>query len=422
MVYRRENSDVWQVRFKVDNKWQRASTKERKLGDAKQVAVQLYHQAVARKAQNLPVVSRRFNHLAKIVVEMMEKAQRDGRAKKSYDDYLTVINRYFKPYFKNTLISNITYEKLDDFNEWREKEMGKAPSRSTLMTHNAAFNIILDEAERRGYMNQLTRPVLTSSVEGAKESDRREAFADWELKILLERFDSWIESKRKGRNTELAILLRDYVEVLLDTGARPGKELLDLKWADVTYTDLFIKELGGFETNDDGSIELDQEGKPIRKTETNEELYLLVRGKTGERNVFARTATVNALKRIAKRNYPIIEFPPLWLKTFLDDKRKTTEKVFVLTDGKGPTSFQNLFEDYLTYCGILFSKSSGKKRVFYSLRHTYATQMLEVNKTPIHTLAIQMGTSVGMIEKHYSHLAVMNAKHQLRGESIVALR
>jgi integrase len=238
----------------------------------------------------------------------------------------------------------------------------------------------------------------------------------------LERFDSWIESKRKGRNTELAILLRDYVEVLLDTGARPGKELLDLKWADVTYTDLFIKELGGFETNDDGSIELDQEGKPIRKTETNEELYLLVRGKTGERNVFARTATVNALKRIAMRNYPLTEFPALWLKSFLDDKRKTTEKVFVLTDGKGPTSFQNLFEDYLTHCGILFSKSSGKKRVFYSLRHTYATQMLEVNKTPIHTLAIQMGTSVGMIEKHYSHLAVMNAKHQLRGESIVALR
>jgi hypothetical protein len=45
-----------------------------------------------------------------------------------------------------------------------------------------------------------------------------------------------------------------------------------------------------------------------------------------------------------------------------------------------------------------------------------------VNKTPIHTLAAQMGTSVTMIEKHYSHLTVMNAKDQLRGESVVALR
>ena len=35
---------------------------------------------------------------------------------------------------------------------------------------------------------------------------------------------------------------------------------------------------------------------------------------------------------------------------------------------------------------------------------------------PIHTLAKQMGTSVLMIEKHYSHLKVVQAIDQLRGE------
>lgn len=422
VIYKRKNSDVWQCRLKVTNQWQRTTTKERKLSDAKQAAVELYHQAIARKQQNLPVVTRRFSHIAKIVIDMMEAHKREGRGKKSYDDYLIVIKRYLLPHFGNKLITNITYDELDEFNERREKEMGKVPTRSTLMTHNAAFNMILDEAERRGYINQLTRPVLSSSMAGAKQYERREAFERWEVDILLSKFDGWIENKRKGKSAELALLLRDYVEALLDTGARPGKELLDLKWADITYTDLFVQELEGFHTNDDGSIETDDDGNPIRKTQISEELYLRVRGKTGERRLFARTATVNVLKRIARRNYPLTEFPAFWLKDFLEEKRKTADKVFVLKDGSGPTSFQNLFEDYLSHCDLLYDKSSGKKRVFYSLRHTYATQMLEVNKTPIHTLAAQMGTSVPMIEKHYSHLTVVNAKHQLRGESIVALR
>jgi hypothetical protein len=38
------------------------------------------------------------------------------------------------------------------------------------------------------------------------------------------------------------------------------------------------------------------------------------------------------------------------------------------------------------------------------------------DRVPIHTLAKQMGTSVGMIEKHYSHLEPVKAVHQLRGE------
>ena len=38
------------------------------------------------------------------------------------------------------------------------------------------------------------------------------------------------------------------------------------------------------------------------------------------------------------------------------------------------------------------------------------------DQVPIHTLAKQMGTSVLMIERHYSHLKVVQAIDQLRGE------
>jgi integrase len=50
------------------------------------------------------------------------------------------------------------------------------------------------------------------------------------------------------------------------------------------------------------------------------------------------------------------------------------------------------------------------------LRHTYATIALQIDNVEIHTLAVQMGTSVAMIEQHYSHLDAVKAVHQLRGQ------
>ena len=51
-------------------------------------------------------------------------------------------------------------------------------------------------------------------------------------------------------------------------------------------------------------------------------------------------------------------------------------------------------------------------RTLYSLRHTYATQAL-LDGTDIHTLAKQMGTSVRMLELHYSKLTATMAADKL---------
>ena len=45
----------------------------------------------------------------------------------------------------------------------------------------------------------------------------------------------------------------------------------------------------------------------------------------------------------------------------------------------------------------------GTNRTLYSLRHTYASNEL-LNGTEIHTLVRQIGTSVAMLERHYSKL------------------
>jgi len=54
----------------------------------------------------------------------------------------------------------------------------------------------------------------------------------------------------------------------------------------------------------------------------------------------------------------------------------------------------------------------------FGIRHTYATFALSLAKgTDIHLLARQMGTSVLMIERHYSHLIA-----RMRASDLVGLR
>ena len=53
------------------------------------------------------------------------------------------------------------------------------------------------------------------------------------------------------------------------------------------------------------------------------------------------------------------------------------------------------------------------RRLLASLAATFA---LLDDGMDIHTLAIQMGTSIGMIEKHYSHLTPHLKKEMLTGK------
>ena len=88
-------------------------------------------------------------------------------------------------------------------------------------------------------------------------------------------------------------------------------------------------------------------------------------------------------------------------------------QLFVFPAGDAPHSLDSVFERLMVESG-LFKDAAGKNRTLYSLRHTYATFRLEEG-VDIHTLAKQMGTSVGMIERHYSKLTPMLSAERLAG-------
>jgi integrase len=83
-----------------------------------------------------------------------------------------------------------------------------------------------------------------------------------------------------------------------------------------------------------------------------------------------------------------------------------------------PTDLVKLFRVYLEEHNLYIDPATGKGRPPYCLRHTYATLRLLHENTQPSILVEQMGTSLSMLQKHYSHINVYKAASQLRDENI----
>ena len=414
VLFIRPRSSVWQCRYQVDGIWQRESTQERDLDKAKAVAHDLLVEANVRKKLKAAPITRAFKDIAKQAILRMEKQIEDGDGKAMYKEYISIIDKYLIKFFGKYKVDAITHPLIEEFEAWRVMKMGITPKRSTTLNHNAALNRVFDEAIYRGYMYEINRPKLVAI---GKKSERRPAFSIEEVRALRGNFDSWIEKARTD-SVALRSLLRDYVTILLDTGMRPGTEVSELTWGqiEIKYYPV-IKPTGVIErdeyTNEDEEL-----------TELNSNVTAIIKiqkGKTGERDCVGRNPTVRALREMCKRNYDktlsetIKEHPHdkvLMYREIVTKRQKDKTKQPALIK---PTSFSRLFDTYLVEHNLLMDAVTGKRRVLYSLRHTYATIALQIDNVEIHTLAVQMGTSVGMIEQHYSHLDAVKAVHKLRG-------
>jgi len=401
-LYQREHSQVWQCRYKVANKWLRATTKEIKFDLAVNRAKELLIEAEIRHRSGIPVVTKRFKDIAELAIDRMERDLKGGMGKVIYKDYIRIIREHFIPSLGQRLITNIDYDALEQYYRDREERYGVAISNTHRKTQNAAFNRVFDEAIVRGYLTESNRPKLDGKT---KVGERRPAFELHELKALLKNLGPYIESSRTRDVRERREILRDYVEMLVDTGARPGIELLNMKWRQIRFMMNPISSV---------TDQLDEEGEAIEVHSLNRSCEMTVKGKTGQRQIIGRLPSIRVLERIAMRNYRV--------KSTIRDplaeliKPTNDDYIFRTREGRDMSDVLNhMFDSFLADHNLLIDPKTNQKRVFYSLRHTYATLSLTHDRVPIHTLAKQMGTSVLMIERHYSHLQVIQAIDQLRG-------
>ena len=91
-------------------------------------------------------------------------------------------------------------------------------------------------------------------------------------------------------------------------------------------------------------------------------------------------------------------------------EKRVDDYIFKTESGKVVTAdaLRGSFKQLLKTLDLVYG-ADGKSRSLYSLRHMYATFALKAGRD-IHKLALQMGTSVAMLEKFYSKVSPrMNA-------------
>ncbi len=397
VIYRRPNSSVWQCRYKVDGKWLVSTTKSNNIAEATQQAHRLLIQAEIRRDANIAVVTKKFRDVARQAIKRMEIEQAGGKAPVSYDQYKRITTEFLIPFFGNKNIDSITFKILEEYAEWRTVQMGKAPAYSTVRKHNVTLNRIFDEAIERGYMTNVSVPKLETK---GRKSTNYPSFEVEEVNAVIANFEAWIEAANTDKKKQQRQMLQDYVRVLIDTGARPGKELLDLQWKKIKVK-IAVQDDPQRVVNDEGEVEIithrpDEDGLNELITKTVYTVLMNVSGKTKERTVNGFDETFNVLRGIVDRNY---KDQNTSVKKLTDGKSE--DYVFRTQEGAMPSSFNHLFERYLSDHNLLLDPSTGRKRVFYSLRSTYATTVMNLDAVPIRDLSKQLGNSVGVIQKHY---------------------
>ena len=367
-LYQRAGTPHWQVRYKVGGKWLRNTTKEAKLKEAKRVAVDLIGNAKYRERNDLPIVNKRFKSVANLAIKRMNELIGVGQGKPTYKQYIQAINKYLIPYFGRHNIDKIDYVAMMKFQAWRKERMVKEPSQSAINTHNSAMNRVFDEALMRGYITKLQIPNLENK---GVSSDRRPDFTVKEYVQIYRHMRQWVKDARKGYETVARNILRNYILILANTGIRAGTEAMNLKWRHVYY-----KELDGKKT-----------------------LMMYIKGKTKERRIPVRHCVARYLQRIQQADAKLKKM------TFDEVLEKQVDTyVFRINDKDMTTQYGRMFKRMLDKIGILNDAVTHRERTLYSFRHFYATYALTKGNITMTWLCDYMGTSEGMIRKHYKHL------------------
>jgi integrase len=377
-VYRRPRSRLYQCRFKLpDGKWLRQSTGKASVEHAIAAACDIYDEARYRLKLGLAHRTHSIAHIAALCVEDLRK-QIDAKGKRSaLNDYLSVIERYFVPYFGERQLEELTHTDVREFEQWRDRQLSRRPRTSTLNNFTSAWSRLIATAVERGYISERV-PVPKLTSKGVKGTTRP-AFTEEEVGKLLPYVEQWQHRGRTSVEQEMRPLLRDYVEMLLLTGMRHGTEAMGLCWNHIEWhTDKGVRYL-----------------------------RIWVSGKTGGRWLIAKHRAVAVLERLHGRQRALAE------KSFETTlKERVTRKVFTFSDGYQPPSLNGTFRRLMRDSGLL-KTAEGQNRTLYSLRHTYATLEMLRGGVDIHTLSKQMGNSAAMIERHYSKLTATMAAERL---------
>jgi integrase len=355
----------WTVRLKIPNTsgFIVKSCKTTDDFEARRFAEDLYYQLEGRARRGEPIRTLTFQK----AFEAWSKApviDRQVRSIKYVNGNVRRIELWPLRYLKDYRVDLITDEVLSNYLEWRLTQGPKPPALSTLKNERSALNQIFQHLRRKGHIAAV--PFLRIPN---RQQNARPDIPEAEWRRLCGYLDEHLNESRDAKRYRERLYLKQYILILGNTGIRVG-EARRLRWRDVSATKTLTGEI---------------------------RMVFTVRGKTGEREVVCNEGVDRCLCELSA--YRAEE---------LGKDLDPDEYVFCHQSGAAIGSFKKGFERTLRDAGVLYG-SDGKKRVPYSLRHTYATMRISEGVS-VFQLAANMGTSVEMIEGFYGKKRVRDPK------------
>jgi len=371
-----KRSGLWQARVYLgDRRYLWRSLKTAKKADAQRDAMRLLHETAFKQREGLPTHQRSVNAVIDEYVAWRQQDYEIGvKAKNPASKHTSIhmlrqikrVVKFWREYAGTKAIEALDDKMLRNYLPWRKiyyhnkpelpKNAKLHPTDKTLQWELTLGKTIIRYAHDQGYLGNKALPTFSMK---SVQKRARPAFTVPEYVRLYRAMRVWIHEAPNDAWRYSRLLLRDYVLVLANSGIRIG-EANHLQWRDVV---------------------------PFVDAHGRKNVQLHVRGKTGQRVVIPRVATVSYLERVRQ----------------LRGNPGADELVFAMRDGSAIITLIDQFDKVLAKAGLT-RNSTGEKFTLYSLRHFYAVQAI-VNNINIHTLSTNMGTTVQMIEQYYGKAA-----------------
>jgi len=415
---------AWYVRIKRHNAngYFRKSLKTRSIFEAKKRALQYWMQVRDAESQDIVLApSTSFKLLAN---KWLKEIETTRKSTASISSVQYQFRNYFLPYFGNDSVEHINDRRYRDFiKEHRLPHAArKAPKLSTLTVEQSNFNSFLTWCYDHGYTK---RKIRISNIRHAAGrwmldgdkmdigSKKRTELATFEVygyfRDYFSKVNPWSHPRQKNEPFHVLVNRKRaafYMMTLYNLTCRPGAELLQAKWGDLTRHASQERE-GAFYM----SLTV-RHGKKVNKSDFD---------------------GVNTLTYCS--DYRYIEMLARWRKflqtmgfpTGPDDYLFPLKKGRADKIGRRMRAKRNQQEEYYTHWDSVaagaFMKRSRPKVLewrknknpvsadleeqimaftWYSVRHVAIKQMLTVSKFPIHYVAEKANTGISMIEDFYA--------------------
>ena len=371
-------NSIFQARvYRGGRRYLTRSLKTNKIGDARKLAVRFLHETEFKQKEGLPLTQIAMTQLIDEYVAFRQKqyeqsllvtpnANTKGGTSIHMLRQIKRVVKFWREYCGNTAVDKIDNAILQNYILWRKdyyhlmpaeqrpKNSKLNPTDKTLQWELTLGKTLLKYAHERGYRGNNQLPTYT--LKGVKKIVRP-AFTLQDYWTLIKGMRKWINEAPTEWQKYPRLLLRDYVLILSNSGMRVG-EANNLEWRDIV---------------------------PFTDTLGRENYHFMVNGKTGKRQVTARTNAVRYIRRLIARN----------------PTPDPTGYVFKMRKGGKVVTLIDQFQTVLRLAGILENRD-GERYTLYSLRHFYAMQALGRKKAlPVWDIAQNMGTSVPIIQNYY---------------------